>query len=331
MKAAVITKPGKIEIQEIAKPVPAAGEVLIQVHSSGICGTDVHIFQGEYTGSYPIIPGHEFSGTIVEIGSDVTDFNVGNRVAVEPNISCGICYDCMEDRQHYCRTRKALGVDIPGGMAEFVVAPVSAVFNVKELISERAAFVEPLSCVLHGIENLNPRLGDNALLIGSGPIGLLLLQALKIRGCSWIDVVDLDANRLEKAKEMGASRCHTSFKTVEEEGFKLVIDATGSSVVQEASLRYCRSAGKILWFGVPVPGKKVEIEPFEIFQRELTIMSAFTSRHNTWQAISLLQSGALKVDSLISHRLRLDELEKGIQIMKTHSEPSMKILIDPRL
>ncbi|GAI30844.1 unnamed protein product, partial [marine sediment metagenome] len=172
------------------KLYPPQGWITIRVNASGICGTDIHIFLGEYLGDYPIIPGHEFSGDVVAIGDKVDKFQIGDRVAVEPNLSCGICDACLHNRQHFCEDWQGIGVTMSGGMATHVIVPQQAVFTIGDLSFEEAAFMEPLSCVIHGVGLIGAALGASILLIGAGPIGMLLLRTLKNIGTVELDIVE---------------------------------------------------------------------------------------------------------------------------------------------
>jgi D-arabinitol dehydrogenase (NADP+) len=330
MRAALIEAKERLRIVEADMPHPVLNEVLIEVFASGICGTDLHIYKGDYKGTYPIIPGHEFSGIVRAVGPDVRSFKPGDRVAVEPNISCGICYECLNNRQHYCENVQSVGVTRPGAMAQFMTAPEGAVFDIGDLSFEEASFMEPLSCVLHGVERFRLELADRVLLIGAGPIGLLLLQSLLLTGCSRVDVADRDPDRLETAKRFGAANTFTNLNDVPREYYHKVCDATGATSVLEQTVDFVRSSGTVLWFGVPNVQAEVRVSPFTLFAREITILSTYTSLRNSWQALYLLQEGRIKVKELISHRLPLDEFEKGLKILETHSEPAMKILIMPQ-
>jgi len=329
MKAAVIKEKEILQIEHLPVPGVVNDEVLIKVMACGICGTDIHIYMGDYKGEYPIIPGHEFSGIVKAIGPEVKNISEGERVVVEPNLSCGLCYNCMNNLQNFCENWQGIGVTRAGGMAQYVTVPAQAVFPIGDLSFEEASFVEPLSCVVHGVDRLKSRLGDKVLLLGAGPIGLLLLQNLHIYGCSSIDVVDIDQKRLEIAKKMGAAKVYTDTSALKEESYHIVVDATGVSSLLEKTLQYVRPSGKILWFGVPHVNEKVTVQPFHMFEKELTIMTSYTSCRNTWQTLQLLQSGRINVKDLISHKLPLDKFQRGIDIIRTHSEPVMKILIMP--
>ncbi len=330
MKAAQIEKKNTLTIVEADIPEPREDDVLIEVYASGICGTDLHIYQGDYRGTYPIIPGHEFSGVVRKAGKLVRNFKEGDRVAVEPNISCGVCYECLNNRQHYCENVQNIGVTKPGGFAQYVCAPEGAVFPIGDLSFEEAAFMEPLSCVLHGVEEVQPDLADKVLLIGAGPIGLLLLQSFLVKGCSEVTVVDRDASRLDMAKELGAQSVTTDLSSLEKEAYHIVCDATGVTSVIELTMDYVRPSGKILWFAVPHKDAVAKVPLFRMFEKEISIYSSYTSLRNSWQALHLMQNGRIKVDRLISHKLSLEDFEKGLKIIETHSEPAMKILCIPR-
>ncbi|MCJ7625179.1 MAG: alcohol dehydrogenase catalytic domain-containing protein, partial [Anaerolineaceae bacterium] len=168
MKAIRIEQPNHLEILHLPRPEPGENEVLIKVMASGICGTDIHILRGEYLGDYPVIPGHEFSGIVEQLGIGVSRLRTGERVAVEPNLSCGNCAYCLENQQNFCLNWQAVGVTLPGGMAEYVVVPEAAVFSIEDMPFEWGAFMEPLSCVLHGIERTGIDLADRVAIIGAG-------------------------------------------------------------------------------------------------------------------------------------------------------------------
>lgn len=329
MKAAQITEKGRVELVDIPQPAPKDGELLIRVHASGICGTDVHIYRGQTMGGYPIIPGHEFAGQVEAVGRGVTRFKAGDRVAVEPNLSCGNCPACLENRQHFCHNWQALGVTLPGGMAEYTVAPENAVFSIGDLDYDSGSFVEPLSCVLHGVERLAPRVGDRVLLCGAGPIGLLMMRVLRLAGASAVDVVELDDKRRGMAAAEALGKTFASFEDLAKRGYDAVIDATGALAAERAALDFVRDSGSVLYFGVPPEGGTFPLEPYQLFRRELKILSSFTSLRNSLQAIRLMREGAIKVADLVSHRLPLADLEKGFKLIIEKKEPTLKVVIQP--
>ena len=329
MKAAIILQPKQIETQELPIPEPEPGEILVGVMASSICGTDVHIFQGEYLGSYPIIPGHEFAGVIEKTGSAVTRFKAGDRVAVEPNLPCDNCVNCLNNRQNFCLNWQAVGVTRPGGMSQYVIVPEKAAFDIEDLPFEQAAFMEPLSCVLHGLERLDPAVAAKVAILGAGPIGLLLLQGLRLQGAAWVVAVDKNPDRAALAQSLGADRSLTSLDELERDAYDAVVDATGAVAVMSRMLDFVRPGGKILLFGVPPVGQKMTMEAFPIFHKGLTILSSFTSLRNSYQALALLKSQQISVQKLISHRLSLEDLQPGIELIERGSEPVCKIMILP--
>jgi D-arabinitol dehydrogenase (NADP+) len=329
MRAVQIVNANEIRIAEIENPTPGQREAKIQVAACGICGTDIHIYRGEYLGDYPIIPGHEFAGTVTEVGREVTRFKEGDRVAVEPNISCNNCYNCLNNRQNFCLNWQAVGVTRPGAMAEYVCVPEEAIFDIGELPLDRGAFVEPLSCVLHGIQRVELTLADRILIIGAGPIGLLLLKTAKLQGVVEITSVDKNKERLKIAQAAGATSVCTSLDELQKDKYDTVIDATGVPGIMSRTLDYVRHGGTVLLFGVPPADSRMSLTPFTIFRKALKILSSFTSLRNSYQAVDLLKSGRIDVSDLISHRLPLTEMQRGIKLIEQGADRVMKVLILP--
>ena len=328
LKALQITKPHELKMVTLERPEPGPGEVLIKVMASGICGTDIHILEGEYVGAYPVIPGHEFSGVVEQAGQAVSRIKVGDKVAVEPNIACDNCSYCLNNQQNFCDNWQAIGVTLPGGMAEYVIAPEKAVFNIGELEFEEGAFVEPLSCVLHGIQKTRLRLADRVAILGAGPIGLLLLQAVKVQGAQSATVVELDQARAEFAQALGADQVFRSLDALPKDAFRVVIDATGVISVMKRTPEFAQKGGKILLFGVP-PNTNIEFDAFTLFRKGLTILTSYTSVRNSLQAIDLLKNKRINVKLLISHHLPLPDFEHGVDLIKNKREHVKKVIITP--
>jgi len=185
MKALVIESPGSAATRQVPTPTPGPGEVLIRVAAAGLCGTDLHIYRGEYEAEYPIIPGHEFAGTVAAVGEGVDEFYVGQRVAADPNIFCHQCAYCRREMHNQCLNLRAIGVTTDGAFAEYVLAPRSVVYAIADLPFEQAAFIEPLSCVVYAMQRARPNPGDRVLLFGAGPMGCLLTQMLRRSAWRW--------------------------------------------------------------------------------------------------------------------------------------------------
>jgi 2-desacetyl-2-hydroxyethyl bacteriochlorophyllide A dehydrogenase len=329
MKAVVIEKPGEALIKTV--PVPPVGDydVKIKVKASGICGTDVHVFRGTYLGSYPIIPGHEYSGVVEETGPKVTRIKTGDRVAIEPNICCDNCDSCLSNRQNFCRNWKGVGTVLNGGMAEYSVLPEKAVFNTGNLPFLYGSFVEPLSCVLHGVQRARITMADKVLILGAGPIGILLSKVIQLQGASEIVQVDKNAARLELAKKCGAAKTFASLEEPEKDYYDVVVDASGSKILMDRTVAFARKGGTILLFGVPSRDAKLEFPAFTLFEKGLTVLTSYTSVRNSIQAVRLLESGKVDVSSLISHQLPLADFVKGVETVEKGIEGVLKIVILP--
>ena len=329
MKTIIIQRPNEISLAELDIPEPGPGQLMIQVMASGICGTDLHIFRGEYMGKYPVIPGHEFSGVVSVMGHNVTRFQVGDRVAVEPNIACDNCVNCLNNRQNFCLNWQAIGVTLPGGMEEYVLVPEKAAFNIGDLPFEHGAFMEPLSCVVHGIERTNIDMADRVAILGAGPIGCLMLQMARIQGAAHITVMESNPGRADLAIQLGADRVLHNMEDMQTDTYDVVIDATGAIPVMNRTIDFVRKGGTVLLFGVPPSGRNLELEGFKIFQKGLKILSSFTSVRNSFQAVGLLQSGQVRVAPLISHYLPLNDMPHALELIESRDPAVKKVIVQP--
>jgi D-arabinitol dehydrogenase (NADP+) len=331
MKAVQITAPGQAVLIDTALPEIGPQDVLIKVASAGICGTDIHILHGTYEAHYPIIPGHEFSGTVAAVGPDVVRYAPGDRVTADPNIPCNRCPACQQNRPNQCHALAAIGVTQPGGFAEYIAAPEGNVFPIGDLLFPEAALVEPLACVVWGLKRLAIQPGDSALIMGAGPMGCLLAQAVQQAGATTVAVTDIAPQRLKLAQQLGADHAlindeslATQLATIAPEGFDIVADATGLPTVLEQSIQFARPRGKIWVFGVCPPDAKVSFVPYEIFRKDLSIIGSFAVNRTFSESIALIQSGAIDVKPLISHQLPLDEFASGFDLAQ-HAPDRMKI------
>ncbi|MDR2495147.1 MAG: zinc-dependent alcohol dehydrogenase family protein [Spirochaetaceae bacterium] len=329
MRALVIEKPHEARVRNV--PVPPLGErdILIAVKASGICGTDVHIFRGDYLGTYPIIPGHEFSGVVAETGSQVTRFVVGDTVAVEPNISCDNCPACLGNRQNFCERWSGVGVTRPGGMAEYAAVPERAAFKMGNGSFLEGAFMEPLSCVIHGLERANARLGDRTLIVGAGPVGLLLSQVVRLKGAGEVTQVDRNKARRDLARKNGAAYTHESLDDIQKDSFDLVVDATGVPALMARAPDFTRKGGTVLWFGVPPRNGTLELPAFTLFEKGLSLCTSYTSVRNSQQAATLLETGKVTVSALVSHKLPLEGFLQGIELIEKGLDGVLKVIIFP--
>jgi D-arabinitol dehydrogenase (NADP+) len=336
VKAAYYEAVHEIDVREAPDPEPGPEDVLIRVHSCGICGTDQHIFDGDVGGPLPLIGGHELAGEVVSVGAEVPDdFPVGGRVAVEPNISCGSCFYCQRGQVNHCLRWSAIGVTRDGGFADYVVAPATNVYRVGEMDYEVAAFIEPLSCVVYGLKRLEIPLGANVLIYGAGPIGLLMLQLVRHGGASEIAVVDLKQDKLDLAGTLGATTtvaagpsADPALREASPLGFDVVIDCTGVPSVVEHTFTHVRNNGKLLFFGVNPPDARISISPYEVYRRDLQIFGSFALRFTFQDALALLESGAVDVKPLLSERLPIDRFAEALGL--AGSGEALKVQIQPR-
>jgi D-arabinitol dehydrogenase (NADP+) len=321
MLAAQIEAPGHARVIQAEEPIPDVGEVLIEVASAGICGTDLHIYHGEYEAKYPITPGHEFSGTVAAIGEGVERYRPGDRVTADPNIPCNRCPACQRNEPNQCEKLAAIGVTRNGGFARYVVAPEGNVFPIGDLPFAAAALIEPLACVVWGLKQVEIQPGDSVLIFGAGPMGCLMLQAVRNAGAAQVIVTDTAPWRLEQAAMLGASETvladdqqERHLKALSPLGFDVVGDATGIPAVLEQSFRFVRARGKVWVFGVCPPNARASFVPYDVFRRDLKIIGSFAVNRTFPQSIALIQGGAVKVEPLISHRLPLERFGEGLDL-----------------
>jgi len=318
MKACVIEGPRRAAVREVPIPAPGPGEVLIRVERAGICGTDVHIYKGEYVSPYPVIPGHEFSGTIAGLGEGADQFRIGDRVTAEPNIHCGRCTYCLSHRGNHCESWQAVGVTRNGAMAEYVTVPVGNVFRLPDGMSfAEGAFIEPLACVVHAMNRLQPAPGARTLLFGAGAMGQQLIQALVHAGVSDLAVIDISEGKLAMAAEWGATRTFLSGQYDEAElledfprGFDIVVDATGIPKVIEQALKYLGPAGKYLQFGVTARTAAIQLSPFDLFQKDWTLIGSMATNDTFHQALQWAKAKRIRLEPLVTRVIGLDDLPR---------------------
>ncbi|GAA0229442.1 zinc-dependent alcohol dehydrogenase family protein [Cryptosporangium japonicum] len=308
MKAAVITGVGAVEVTTVDDPKPGPRDVVVDVAACGLCGTDLHILQGEFAPTLPVVPGHEFAGVIVEVGSDVTELRVGDRVAVDPSLYCHECYYCRQSKENMCERWGAIGVTTSGGAAEYAVAPVANCVKLPDHIrTEDAALIEPLSCAVRGYDVLKSQLGAHILIYGSGTMGLMMLQLAKRVGAASVEIVDLNPERLKTAQLLGVTGTAASADEFDRpRGWELVIDATGNINAIQDGLGRVGKAGTFLQFGVSDYAARATIEPYKIYNQEITITGSMAVLHSFERAAELFATGVLDPDVFISDRLPLD-------------------------
>ncbi len=341
MKAVVYDAPRSYAVKDIPTPQANAGEVRIKVGQVGVCGTDLHIHEGDFNAVFPLIPGHELVGVVDQAGEGVTRFRVGEQVTVNPNVYCGRCDYCLAGRLILCENLKGYGSNFPGFFAEYVTVPENLVFSVDGLPKDTAVFAEPAACAMHGLETLGLRPGASALVFGAGPTGLLLAQLIASGGASSVTVAAPKQFKLDTAAKLHIDRTvqidrddpEATIAKVREasptgDGYDVVVEATGSTAVAEVCVPVTRNGGTVLIYGVTRADEVVTFHPFDVFRREITIKGSFAEISSFGAAIASLRTGRAKTDGIITHRFALDDYGKALDALAT--DPSVhKVVIVP--
>lgn len=328
MKAAVVVTPGELSIESVPDPTPGPGEVVVEVAACGVCGTDLHILDGQFAPRFPIVPGHEFAGEVVAIGADVFGLAVGDRVAVDPSLPCHACDFCRQGRGNLCENWAAIGVTASGGAAEYAVAPHGNCVRVPEGVRlADYALVEPLACALSGIDTLPRRAAEHYLIYGAGAMGVLIARLARHMGASTVTVVEPRADRRETLQVLTGATAHmTADDAGRAAGWDVVIDCTGVVAAMEDALDRVRKGGTYLQFGVPHVDARVRIDPYRIYNQEITITGSMSVRNTFGRAAELLASGFLDPADLITGRLPLTEYGAALEAVRSGSGLKTQVL-----
>ena len=308
---------------------PGPGEVLVRVEAAGICGTDRHLYKGEFPSAPPVTLGHEFCGIVVGRGAGV-DIPEGTRVACDPNDWCGTCDACLRGRVNLCARNVATGIHRDGGFAEFAVFPAKkAAALPADLDPLHGAFCEPLACTLHGVDLGAPVSGERVLVIGGGVIGLLAVQLAALAGAEVMLLTRHPAKRA-LASQVGAA---VTAATPDEvlrlwpQGADLTLECAGVAETVAEAPRLTRSGGRVVVLGVLPKGERVPIEPFDLLFREVQLRFAFINPFTQARAAALISTGRVKVAPLISRTIPLSEAAAAIAAPPGPGE--VKVLVLP--
>jgi len=330
MLAARLHAGGDFRIDTVEVPVPKADEVLIKVHRTGICGTDLHIVSGNFPApNLPLTLGHEFSGTIVQLGGQGTSLNIGDKVVVDINIACDRCTFCRLGSKLFCASVRQLGVHDAGALAEYVVAPIQNVYVLPDSISlDAAAYVEPLACAIHGQDRIGIRAGETVLIIGGGPMGLAHIVLAKLQGAAKIIVSEPDSHRRQIALKLGADIAIDPIKenfrdllnlNTNNIGPDVVIEAVGSIPTYEDSVAVVRRGGRILAYGAAPQDASMQLRPFDVYAKELTIVGSYAGTYDTWpRAINLIAAERFDPSLIVDTVRPLSEAVEALQSLKTN-------------
>ena len=324
MRAIVYDKPREFSVRELADPEPGAGQVRIRPHVTGVCGTDVHLHQGEFFPVYPLTPGHEIIGEVDRVGDGVEGLAPGQLVAVDNIIFCGRCAPCRAGRTNFCVRLAALGVTHPGGFAELVVSDAHKCHPVDDLPLDVAVLVEPTACAVHGLDVLALPPMSDVLVLGAGPSGLILAQLLAGAGAARLTVAAPTQFKLDLARSLGADETvqlrrgdaehnERALRALAPDGFDVVVDATGAISVLDTCLRLTRDGGIVFLYGMAGEEDRWSIRPYEVFRRQLQIRGSFAQAFSFDRALLALRSGRVRSEGIVTHRFRLDDYGAALE------------------
>lgn len=331
-RAAVMPELQSIEIREVPDPVPQPHQAVVRVEAVGVCGSDTAYYKvgriGDYVVTGPIILGHEVAGQVVEVGGDVTNVTVGDRVAVEPGVPCHSCRECFAGRYHLCPNLVFLATPpFDGALVEKMAIDARNLYRLPDSMSyEQGAMAEPLSVGIWGCRRASLRAGDDVLVTGAGPVGLLAASSARALGAREVTVTDVSDFRLDLAEAMGFETEHSSEPT--DTAFDVLLECSGAPGVLATGLRRLRPAGRAAMIGMSKE-EAIALPLSQLNPNELTI-SLVNRYRNTWPtAIALISSGRVDVDGLITHHFPLAETEDAL-LLGSRVKNSVKAVIHPQ-
>ena len=320
MKAAVFHGKHDIRVENISVPQIKEDEVLVKVAYCGVCGTDVHIYEGDKGCAEvhpPIVLGHEFAGTVVAVGGAVKNRKEGDRVDVDPNVLCEACPYCLSAKGHFCEHMTGIGTMVNGGFAEYVAVPAKQTHLVSDGCSlMKAAMTEPLACCLHGIDMCDIRPGDRVCVIGAGMIGLIMLQLAKLSGAAFVAVSEPVAAKRQEAEKLGADLCLDPSSMPEDAflslcgkyDFNCVIECAGLTRTIEQAVRIAGKKATVMMFGLTKPDDAISLKPYDVFSKELTLRSSYINPYTQARALALIENGRVDVSGMVCEPISLEKL-----------------------
>lgn len=340
MRRVLLAEPERFVIEEVQIPEPKANEVIVKVERSGICGSDIHMYHGVSPIQPPLVMGHEFAGTIDALGSQVTDFEIGDRVVVEPGVQCGECTYCQSGRYNLCPYQYTIGGyrEHDGGYADYVRVPANRVVPLPDEMSfEVGVMVEPVACAMHALDVADIRSGDTVLIIGAGTIGLLIAQAVRMAGAETVVVTDIVPERLELAKQLGADAVvnaqEMDLVTWAKEKYGLggvhrVFDTVSISQTFKQALEIVRRGGRIIDVGVSTKPVEWNLNAL-LLEVEITGMNMYV-RRNFDQAVEAIMNGHIQVEPLISAVYPLSDIDKAYDELLANQDQFIKVMLAPQ-
>lgn len=329
MRAVRIGLTRLIEVVDVPEPKLEKDHVILRPVACGICGTDLHICQHGFPGTnYPVIPGHEFAGHVVQVGQGVKGIKEGDFVAVNPNVSCGQCEWCREGKPHLCNALTPIGVGIPGAAAELVAVPAKNAFSVNERIGHgEAALIEPLACALHAVESARGVKDRRVLILGAGTMGLLIAIICRHFGAAEVTVVDPNKAKHAMALAVGVHKALAP-EQLSDERFEVTFEAAGAVPALRQALRHMRKTGTLVQVGVHDVETKVDVLPFTIYEHELRIVGSNSLANEFPAAVDLMTDVVKHASKLIGDTHSVWDFEKAIQAMAASGAVKTQLRFD---
>lgn len=339
MKSVVLNAVKDIRVEERPVPQPGAGEVLIKVMACGVCGTDVHIFEGDKGAAdnpLPIVLGHEFAGVVEQVGPGVAGVAPGARVCVDPNVLCGHCYYCLNGIGHFCENMVGIGTTVDGGFSQYCVVPQRAVYRLADGTSfAEGAMAEPLACCLHGIDMCHITAGDNVVVIGGGLIGLLMVQLAKICGAARVVLVEPVPGKREAGQKLGADLCidpmagdvKAALAGAGIHRVSVVIECVGKPATIQQAIDIAGKKSIVMMFGLTKPEEKIEVLPYEVFRKEVELKASFINPYTIGRAVALIDQKRVDVSGMVAGHIPLEGLADVLSNPQLRSKG--KYIVEP--
>lgn len=328
MRAVVFEEAGSLALVERPEPVAGYKEVVVEVAAVGVCGTDTHVFDGEFEGTiFPLVPGHEATGVVTAIGEGVTQIAVGDHVAVNPSTTCGECEFCLNGKSNLCRFWNGLGVVASDGASqERFVAPVANVFKLKpETDIYQAALIEPLACAIRAYDILPRKMGEHYLIYGAGTMGLLMAQLAPRAGAASVTIVDVNDSRLDVARELGIEHIHQRADDASRSKWDVVIDCTGNIRAIEDGLPRVNPGGTFQHFGVAPAEAHANYSPFRVYRDEISIVGTMAVLNSFGRAVEMFEAGAINPGPMLSHSFTLEDYPKALEMFRAGTGRKLQI------
>jgi 2-desacetyl-2-hydroxyethyl bacteriochlorophyllide A dehydrogenase len=335
MKAVVVAGPNEVSYREVEAPAVGADDVLVESRAAGLCRTDIEMMTGVFTDPrwvrFPVIPGHEWAGTVVDVGANVESVRVGDRVVCEGMIVCHRCRACRSGETHWCERIEALGFTRPGGYAELVAVPEQVVHPLPEHVSfDAGVLVEPASVVLRGLEKARPQPGETVGVIGVGTLGALAIALLRLHSPSRIVAYGVREEELELARQLGATEVVLAGDGAPAQAeLDLVVETAGAPVAVTLATELCRPGGRAVLLGIAGEGRTLTLPSDQFVGQDMTLIGSIAYPASTWsRVVGLVSERVLDLDPIVTHRFPMSDYAEAVRLMDDRRGIVAKIVLE---